>query len=578
MVNSTVNSPNSTFETEDTIKVNSSLISSSSTSNNHYHNSILNHSFNDQYYQYDTSLVNAPFNPLPPPPISINQQSVHLQNPQLSTTASSNTNTNFNSSFSGSSAHTQEFIATNHLAANTSDYFHANEYSLPNSSHYSIFSNQQAMNSTTSLHNDSHNQTQQIFKLNMDSTSDILNDYSISNSQNTDLMYNLTEFELGNPSLESIPDSMLNHSHHYPSLGLSQSLTNHHLGAQAFNEAEYSHPGYSSTNDLNQYPYTPTISDAYTPTLSESSSYTPSSSHNTISNNTESSTTEEFSIRAPVPLLLKSLAYSSSSPNLGSHKITKKPSIARMNSNSTISNKKSLVISTQISNSSNNVPLGESSPQMLGISPLCNKYKGLDIYHQPSPISARSVSNASNCSSGSTTSVNTPSKPLMPPLNIFRHNSDSSSSSSFYETPRRKTYPNFNDVPTPKNRKQALRKTSKSALIIDCGDSSTPGAENKPKKYTRRRLLPRSKNGCWICRIKHLKCDEKRPVCTSCVKFGIECDYSAEKPAYVTDKNLRKEKLTSITLVRKQKQTGGKKFKIEDDDEDAISSAIEAGR
>jgi hypothetical protein len=60
------------------------------------------------------------------------------------------------------------------------------------------------MNSANSLHNEGHQG--QIFKLNIDSTSDILNDYSVSHSQNSDLMYNITEFELGN-SLESIPDS-----------------------------------------------------------------------------------------------------------------------------------------------------------------------------------------------------------------------------------------------------------------------------------------------------------------------------------------------------------------------------------
>lgn len=74
------------------------------------------------------------------------------------------------------------------------------------------------------------------------------------------------------------------------------------------------------------------------------------------------------------------------------------------------------------------------------------------------------------------------------------------------------------------------------------------------KKYTRRRLLPRSKNGCWICRIKHLKCDEIKPHCTSCVKYGINCDYSPDKPNYVVDKNLRNKKLIEITQIRKNNQ------------------------
>ena len=34
--------------------------------------------------------------------------------------------------------------------------------------------------------------------------------------------------------------------------------------------------------------------------------------------------------------------------------------------------------------------------------------------------------------------------------------------------------------------------------------------------------------GCWICRIKHLKCDEVTPICGGCAKFGLQCDYSSE--------------------------------------------------
>lgn len=86
-------------------------------------------------------------------------------------------------------------------------------------------------------------------------------------------------------------------------------------------------------------------------------------------------------------------------------------------------------------------------------------------------------------------------------------------------------------------------------VSVEDSPISTPA-----KKYTRRRLLPRSKNGCWICRIKHLKCDEVKPSCTSCVKYGINCDYSPDKPNYVVDKNLRNKKLIEITQIRKNNQ------------------------
>ncbi|EGW30858.1 uncharacterized protein SPAPADRAFT_62756 [Spathaspora passalidarum NRRL Y-27907] len=81
---------------------------------------------------------------------------------------------------------------------------------------------------------------------------------------------------------------------------------------------------------------------------------------------------------------------------------------------------------------------------------------------------------------------------------------------------------------------------------LDSNESTAP----VKKKYTRRRLLPRSKNGCWI-------------LCASCFKFGIECDYNPVKPDYVTDKNLRKQKLIDITTTRKKQASicGGTKSK-----------------
>ncbi|EFW18614.1 predicted protein [Coccidioides posadasii str. Silveira] len=33
----------------------------------------------------------------------------------------------------------------------------------------------------------------------------------------------------------------------------------------------------------------------------------------------------------------------------------------------------------------------------------------------------------------------------------------------------------------------------------------------------------RSRTGCWTCRSRRIKCDEKRPFCTSCVTRGLKC-------------------------------------------------------
>ncbi|KAF5580778.1 transcriptional activator UGA3 [Fusarium pseudocircinatum] len=48
-----------------------------------------------------------------------------------------------------------------------------------------------------------------------------------------------------------------------------------------------------------------------------------------------------------------------------------------------------------------------------------------------------------------------------------------------------------------------------------------------PTKW--RRNHPRSKNGCLTCRTKRKKCDEVKPVCSSCTRTGQECVWPAQE-------------------------------------------------
>ncbi|KAG7196228.1 uncharacterized protein KQ657_000241 [Scheffersomyces spartinae] len=136
-----------------------------------------------------------------------------------------------------------------------------------------------------------------------------------------------------------------------------------------------------------------------------------------------------------------------------------------------------------------------------------------------------------------------------PQLNTFYHNGKKPSNNSFNMEGPGIPIPQGFPPPPP----MGMHPVGSSGASSDRSDSSVGSNGMIKKKHTRRRLLPRSKNGCWICRIKHLKCDEKRPVCASCHKFGIVCDYSPQKPDYVLDKNIRKQKLIEISLVRKLK-------------------------
>ncbi|KAI1750638.1 fungal-specific transcription factor domain-containing protein [Xylaria castorea] len=43
----------------------------------------------------------------------------------------------------------------------------------------------------------------------------------------------------------------------------------------------------------------------------------------------------------------------------------------------------------------------------------------------------------------------------------------------------------------------------------------------------------RSFNGCWTCRLRRKKCDERRPVCETCASLHITCHFGQEKPEWM---------------------------------------------
>ncbi|KAK9364007.1 hypothetical protein V1504DRAFT_384117 [Lipomyces starkeyi] len=44
----------------------------------------------------------------------------------------------------------------------------------------------------------------------------------------------------------------------------------------------------------------------------------------------------------------------------------------------------------------------------------------------------------------------------------------------------------------------------------------------------RAKNAPRSRNGCWTCRNRKVKCDEAQPKCTPCRRLGVVCDYTRQ--------------------------------------------------
>ncbi|KAI1478992.1 hypothetical protein F4774DRAFT_140546 [Daldinia eschscholtzii] len=46
-----------------------------------------------------------------------------------------------------------------------------------------------------------------------------------------------------------------------------------------------------------------------------------------------------------------------------------------------------------------------------------------------------------------------------------------------------------------------------------------------------RRSHPKSRNGCIICKQRKVKCDESRPTCANCLRYGVSCVYAPPKIA-----------------------------------------------
>ncbi|KAI1173293.1 hypothetical protein F4777DRAFT_581081 [Nemania sp. FL0916] len=48
------------------------------------------------------------------------------------------------------------------------------------------------------------------------------------------------------------------------------------------------------------------------------------------------------------------------------------------------------------------------------------------------------------------------------------------------------------------------------------------------QRQRQRRFHRRSRNGCVTCKAKHIRCDERKPLCTFCLRHGGSCQYQAE--------------------------------------------------
>ncbi|KAK8125364.1 uncharacterized protein PG998_001123 [Apiospora kogelbergensis] len=52
-------------------------------------------------------------------------------------------------------------------------------------------------------------------------------------------------------------------------------------------------------------------------------------------------------------------------------------------------------------------------------------------------------------------------------------------------------------------------------------DQTSTSQRQRQRKFHRR-----SRNGCFVCKQKHIRCDERKPLCTYCLRHGGECGYT----------------------------------------------------
>lgn len=95
------------------------------------------------------------------------------------------------------------------------------------------------------------------------------------------------------------------------------------------------------------------------------------------------------------------------------------------------------------------------------------------------------------------------------------------------------------------------------SVVISPADTEEPVTPVTPKEKKIKVPIKspiRSSTGCYICRLRHIKCDERRPRCIKCSMGNLDCDFPesySERPIYLRDWKARQEKLREIKERRR---------------------------
>lgn len=94
---------------------------------------------------------------------------------------------------------------------------------------------------------------------------------------------------------------------------------------------------------------------------------------------------------------------------------------------------------------------------------------------------------------------------------------------------------------------------SRGSPVVQAGSSKSPPEDTSDETARVRtgsgRNGPRSRNGCWTCRTKKVKCDEARPRCLRCIRLRLFCDYEPRERQNAHPSKIPADKSTSRKLT-----------------------------
>lgn len=76
------------------------------------------------------------------------------------------------------------------------------------------------------------------------------------------------------------------------------------------------------------------------------------------------------------------------------------------------------------------------------------------------------------------------------------------------------------------SRNNSMQDCSSTSSDSPTGSDYRPGSRpSQPRKPIPRKGHTKSRRGCFNCKRRRIKCNEKHPECNHCVKAGLQCDY-----------------------------------------------------